>query len=125
MEMYFSALTAILTVVGVLYGLWYNDIQNAIKSSREPHPGQYKAAIKNCKNSKVLPLLIISAVSVVAFLPVFIEIICSSFKYIIQGNAGYDPAKAIFLFLVALLLFLAVVMCIDLCKLCNKKQGET
>jgi hypothetical protein len=122
MEMYFSALSAILTVVGVLFALWYGDIQKVIESDENPE--DIEEDIINCIKSKIIPLFSISAVSVLVFLPVVKKMICDSVEYMTSGNAVYDPAKAIFLFLVVLLLFLAIVMCIDLCKLCNKKWGK-
>jgi len=119
-EGYFSALSALLTVSGVFYGLWYGEIQRLKKSQDKWEDS--KDEILSCIWGKCVPLLIISLGTLLLFLyPVF-DIVLNSIRFVISRNAVYDSEKAVFLFLVAIIAGLCVLSLKDIHALYRKKS---
>jgi hypothetical protein len=120
-ELYFSALSAILTIIGVLYGLWYNEIQQIKKLGNSEHPENKltKEEISGCIYSKLFPICLISFFTVALFAKDVIQIFISSFLVISSGidNTTYDPVQAVFVFLVILILFLCILLIRDIVKM--------
>jgi hypothetical protein len=120
-ELYFSALSAIVTIIGVLYGLWYNEIQRIKKAGNTGHPENdlSKGEISGCIHGKLFPVCLTSFITVALFAKDAIQICISSFLVISSGidTTVYDPVQAVFVFLVILLLFLCISSIRDIVKM--------
>jgi hypothetical protein len=107
-DTYIMALTSILTVLGVLFGIWYNEIQTAKNYLDEDHIEDYEKDINGCLIFRILPLFIISLFTAIIFIFPTIEIINSSWQYFKKDNWTYDPIKATFLFLEFLIIIFII-----------------
>jgi hypothetical protein len=130
-DSYFTALSSILTVVAVLFGLWYSDIQNIRElpvSERLEDNKPAEKKITQCLRVKVVPLFIISLLTGLLFACPALGILIESVTYIISGSAVYDPSRAAFVFLVVLMFFLAFLLGKDiwcLRRLYDKAIGKS
>jgi len=114
---FLAALSSILTVVSVLYGLWFRDIEEIRELDSEAYLGGKRAKISGCFWAKLLPLFLISLVTALLFLPHCLALLAVSINLIRDGEAAFDPVKSAFLFLEALLLYLALRLIPGMCDI--------
>jgi hypothetical protein len=119
MESYISVLTSLLTVAAILFGVWYTDIERALKIKiSNPLDDKNKLdEIRNTLRSKAVPLCVISLLTAFIFLPVFLETVFSFIKDITAHKAVYDPVKTSFLFFIILLFFIGITIIIKIVQL--------
>jgi hypothetical protein len=97
-----SAMSAVITVIAILYTLWYDDIEK-VMSSKLP-PAEKDRDLQKRQNRKVwffraFPLFIISAVFFLMFLPEVRTIVISSLTVLKTGTYVYNPIKAAVVFI--------------------------
>lgn len=95
-----SAASLLLAIVGVFYGLWYNDISSALATPLPKHVLDKAAPLKQIRTvlfSKAIPLATASCSAALVFLPSTLGIIReSACGYATQGAAfvlTYDALK--------------------------------
>jgi hypothetical protein len=98
-----SALSLLLAVIGVLYGLWYREILDVIGTPVPDHPENRRGPylkVKEILLSRALPLSVASASVALVFLPPSIALISESIsQYSRLGGrnlAHYDPIGTAF-----------------------------
>lgn len=119
-----SALSSILTIVAILFGLWYPDIRAAIDLKLSNHSDDNKPlerTIKNAMNYKAYPLLIINVITLLIFLPDGVKILYDSFQLALSGTPYvYDSSRAAFIVMLLLLAGLSIILTNDKKKLKDK-----
>lgn len=123
-----SAISTIITVIAILYSLWYSEIDkmtNLSMSRFESDRSQKRKEIDQVLKSKSIPLIIINAIFFIIFLPESIKLIIISFKNVISGfSCSFDSIIASIIFiniLSFLLLYLSISMAIKMYKLREEK----
>ena len=112
-----SASSLLLTVIGILYGLWYPVISDVLKGEVKAHALDNRATLE-CANEvfryKVLPLLIFSSLLVVIDLPDSIHIVHRAIQLCSQHCSSiwkhYNAVYGSFLLVEIVLMFLSLHM---------------
>jgi len=76
-----SSASLLLTLIALLYGLWYQEIVQAIDTDVPPQPKDFKAPYKRVRGvywAKANPLLIATIVLTVVFAPESVKILVTS-----------------------------------------------
>ena len=118
-----SAMSAVITVIAILYTLWYDDIEK-VMSSKLP-PAEKDRDLQKRQNRKVwffraFPLFIISAVFFLMFLPEVGTIVISSLTVLKGGTYVYNPIKAAVVFIDILGLIFMILTLHNICKMRKK-----
>jgi hypothetical protein len=108
-----AAGSLLLTVVTILYSLWYPEIVAASNKNVDPHSANRTDDYEECQKIlrwKSLPLSLASATLLFINLPIAIDIILCGIRWVIDGHPIlYDTEQAVkitFIAVVAVLLFL-------------------
>jgi hypothetical protein len=124
-----SATSLILTIITVLYGLWYEEINNAINIKSASHKDDNKQAIEQVEKTliyKAIPLfiacLMLTCIMIVEVIPIIYDSVVFTVKYKFSCFRYYDSVKMIyfivFLFSLAILVYtFTAAWC-----LCKKKK---
>ena len=124
-----SALSSILTIVAILFGLWYPDIKHAIELKLSKHPEDNELPIKNIRSIlsyKAIPLLVINFSAFIIFLPNGISILFDSVKLVLSDiPCTYDSTKMAFIVMLLLLAGLSTILVIDIKELKKKILNQT
>jgi len=127
-----SSASLLLTVVTVLYSLWYSEIKNAkeIESRSDKRNNTPKIdKIKEVKKYKSRPLIILSIILSVILLPDTISIIINSARIYLENPLyifeNYDSVATTFCFIEFGLIAFSIRFIVDLIKLRNKEQELT
>lgn len=124
-----SALSSILTIVAILFGLWYPDIKHAIELKLSKHPEDNKLPIKNIRNImsyKAVPLLVINFIAFIIFLPDGLSILFDSAKLVLSDiPCAYDSTKMAFIAMLLLLAGLSTILFLDIKELKKKTLNQT
>lgn len=124
-----SALSSILTIVAILFGLWYPDIKHAIELKLSKHPEDNELPIKNIRSIlsyKAIPLLVINFSAFIIFLPNGISILFDSVKLVLSDiPCTYDSAKMAFIVMLLLLAGLSTILVLDIKELKKKILNQT
>jgi hypothetical protein len=95
-----SAASLLLTVVSILYGLWYPEIIKAIETEVPSHPQNRVKPHKEVSAVlwyKAIPLAIIAAPFGLIFLPDAVAVVCRAIRILISsGEGGYDAVETAF-----------------------------
>lgn len=117
-----AAGSLILTVLAVLYSIWYPDAQSALNADLPPH---YEDAlpqleqIRRVLEQEIVPLLVTSLATTLIFLPKAVGVVIGTGNDLV-GNftravSDYDPVQATLVFVVVVTAFLCVRMaCLSL-----------
>lgn len=120
-----AALSAIMTVIAILYGLWYGDISrcsNIKLPLHRPDREPFIVEIKRTRNLKAIPLLCVNSGMGIIFTPAVIEILGSSVRLLLINQVAwtYNPPCAAFIFIVCISILLDVSLIVDIRKM-NRK----
>ena len=103
-----SATTLLLTLIGLLYTVWYPELTDALDTKLPEFPEDRKKPLRKVRsalNTKAVPLVAFAAVLSIAFLPVAISIAAGSVGQLARSPheffSNYDPVATAF-FLVVL-----------------------
>ena len=122
-----SSLSAIFTVVAILFGLWHTEIKNATELKLPIHDEDKKSKksiIRNIRNTKGIPLLIINILMGLIFIPDGISVIYNSINLLCSDTQWvYDSSKTAFIAIIILSISLDILLISDIIKL-NKKLKE-
>ena len=118
-----SAMSAVITVIAILYTLWYDDIEK-VTSSKLPQ-AEKDRNVQKSQNRKVwffkaFPLFIISTVFFLMFLPEVGTIVISSLTVLKAGLYVYNPIKAAVVFIDILGLVFMILTACNICSMRNK-----
>jgi hypothetical protein len=104
-----SAASLLLTIVGVIYSIWYPQLDAVLQTkvpAHKPDRARPHSQVAACLNTRAVPLMIASVVLFLVFLPDAAILITSSIKsYRSAGVAGlwqYDSVGTAFCFVVGL-----------------------
>lgn len=122
-----SAISAIFTVVAILFGLWYSEIKTASELKLPLHD-EDKQTIKNrirkCRNAKGVPLLVINIVMGAIFIPDSLQVLCKAFAiFLSDAEWIYDSSKAALIAIILLSFALDFLLISDIVKM-NQKLNE-
>lgn len=100
-----AAASLLLTVVAVLYGLWYSEIARVLDIRPNPHPEDNRAYVRDVRNivrGRARPLVLAAATVVVVFAPDALRTISRSLSRIGDGHYRYDAVSTAFVLVVLL-----------------------
>lgn len=107
-----AAASLLLTVVTILYSLWYPEITAAIGRKADIHAANRTSAYKESRAVliwKTIPLSVVATLLCAINIPDAFDIICYSLAQLhTEAHARYDAVKTIFVVVTILLLFLAI-----------------
>lgn len=119
-----SALSAIFTVVAILYGLWYSEIDRSSKTELPRHEEDRKPIqdeIRCVRNSKGIPLLVVNLTMGVIFLPDVVSTVHAGIStFLAGGSYEYDSLVAAFLFIMLLSAILDATLISDIRRMSRK-----
>lgn len=118
-----SAMSAVITVIAILYTLWYDDIEK-VMSSKLP-PAEKDRDLQKRQNRKVwffraFPLFIISTVFFLMFFPELCAIATSTVAALKAGTYTYNPIQAAIVFIDILGLVFMILTLHNICKMRKK-----
>jgi hypothetical protein len=106
-----AAASLLLTVVTILYSLWYPEVSEALKLPIDPHPLNNKDAHSKCRGlliGKVIPLAIVAtALSVINFPDAWQIVTDAAAQLRRPVRAGYSAVRTAFVVVEVVLAFLA------------------
>jgi hypothetical protein len=122
-----SASSTLITVIAVLYSLWYSDIDKyshielpKFEADRDP----LRKAIRGVKYSKVMPLLVINTFYFLIFLPESFFSFLQCLKNIDSDFSwSFDPIILSIIFM-NIMSFIFVLILFNKLTVMNKKIGE-
>lgn len=123
-----SSISLLLTIITVLYGQWYSDINKACKIKGEDFKtdnGLCYEEVGNVLFKKVLPLFIASLLINAVILPDVLKILIDVFKILINHKKNiiqyYDVVRASYLLVWLFALGILIYVSVSLIKLCLKR----
>ena len=124
-----AALSAIMTVIAILYGLWYGDISRCANIKLPLHrPDQEPliVEIKRTRNLKAIPLIVVNSGMTIIFAPAVVQILVSSAKLLLKNQIActYDPPSAAFIFIVCISVLLDLSLIVDMRKMSRKCRSK-
>jgi hypothetical protein len=106
-----AAASLLLTVVTILYSIWYPEVSEALKLPIDPHPLNNKDAHSKCRGlliGKVIPLAIVATALCVINLPDAWQIVTDAVAQLGQPvHSGYSAVRTAFVVVEVVLAFLA------------------
>lgn len=125
-----SSASLLLAVLGVLYGLWYPEIIDALKRPKPTHTQDYGPLYRKVESvlyGRALPLTIAAVGASIIFLPDAIKIIVNSIlayrDHGIANISNYSAVHTAFCFVVAMSMAIAVHLTMFSVKLKQKHTG--
>ena len=125
-----SAASLLLTVLTILYSLWYGEISNASSSDVERYAANRNIAYRDARTVflfKALPLCLASAALFIAILPSAVAI---TQRPVASSLSSYDAVSTIFVAVLFVLLFLTAHTIYNAAKLgkhvrkLNPRRGD-
>ncbi len=124
-----SAASLLLAVVGILYGLWYGEITNALKVGVATHAADNKKALSHVTSvlvNRAIPLLIAACLVSIIFLPDVIRLILHSFNYYrtegFSALKDYGAVETAFCFVILFAIFISINIITLIVKLYSLKR---
>jgi hypothetical protein len=107
-----AAASLLLTVVTILYSIWYPEVSEALKLPIDPHPLNNKDAHAKCRalfRWKVFPLAIVATALCFVNFPNALQIVTDGVAQLHRPvRAGYSAVRTAFVVVEMVLAFLAV-----------------
>lgn len=124
-----SAASVILTVSGILFGLWYGDLQRVIAETIPKHLPDRKSIqgeIRSALLGKAVPLAAFSVLASLIFLPALISVVVDALSKAVHYRLGalalYDAGKCSFVLVSLMTMGLAIYSSILVWQLERKRR---
>lgn len=107
-----AAISTVITVIAILYSLWYQDIDKAISAQLPEHEADQEEPKKQLKSvlyNKSIPLFVVSLVFFFLYSPTSIKIMGESIEAFSSKNCTFDPIKASIIFINLLGLLFTII----------------
>jgi hypothetical protein len=122
-----SSASLLLTLIALLYSLWYPEINQALDVKVKSHAADRvkdHEQVRRVYLSKAIPLTVVAAALTIVFSPEFFKIVFQSFINLTQKRRlsvlDYDASSASFL----LVIFGSALFSVHLFSLCRKLRAH-
>ncbi len=122
-----TSISTVITVIAILYSLWYQDIEKAIEEELPEHKDDQiepKKRIKSTLINKAFPLLIVSFLFFILYIPESIDIIKQSIVAYQSSSWNYNSTMLSIIFINILGLLISIILIIKCIKLINKLKSS-
>ena len=122
-----TSISTVITVIAILYSLWYQDIEKAIKEELPEHKDDQiepKKRIKSTLINKAFPLFIVSFLFFILYIPESIDIIKQSIVAYQSSSWNYNSTMLSIIFINILGLLISIILIINCIKLINKLKSS-
>lgn len=122
-----TSISTVITVIAILYSLWYQDIEKAIAEELPEHKDDQiepKKIVKSTLISKAIPLFIVSFLFFIIFIPESIEITKQSIAAVQSSSWNYNSTMFSIIFINILSLLITIILLIKCIKLINKLRNS-
>ncbi len=119
-----TASSTLITVIAILYSLWYYDIDKYSRKELPKHEADrttIRLTIKSILISKLIPLMLINTFYFIIFLPESINYVIKSISLFSSGSpCSFDPIIVSIIFMSILSLILVIILANKAIILCKK-----
>jgi len=118
-----TSISTVITVIAILYSLWYQDIEKAIEEELPEHEDDQiepKKRIKNILINKAIPLFVVSFLFFALYIPESINIIKKSIVAYQSSAWSYNSTMFSIVFINILSLLISIILIIRCIKLISK-----
>ena len=118
-----TSISTVITVIAILYSLWYQDIEKAIKEKLPEHKDDQEEPKKRVKSTlinKAIPLSIVSFLFFIIYIPESIVIIKQSIVAVQSSGWNYNATVLSIIFINTLSLLISIILTIKCIKLIKK-----
>ncbi|EMB21557.1 MULTISPECIES: hypothetical protein [Treponema] len=118
-----TSISTVITVIAILYSLWYQDIEKAIAEELPEHKDDQiepKKRIKTTLINKAIPLFFVSFLFFIIYIPESIGIVKQSIASVQSSSWNYNSTMLAIIFINILSLLISVILIVKCIKLIKK-----
>ena len=108
-----TSISTVITVIAILYSLWYQDIEKEIEKDLPEHKDDQiepKKRVKSVLFNKAVPLFVVSFIFFILYVPESIGIFQKSISAWISSSWVYDSTKISIVFINILGLLITIIL---------------